>query len=926
MIKLSAKLFILHKYLRKEGLGREASLIRALIKFAEDEEIKQELISKAKEQILKLRAIREDRPMNEHKARGLASQYFKVNEELINDEAAFFAELIKVDNEADLIAYLRGQKPQKTKKEFELDKAVGLFSDKNVQEEFRGILTEDTNIRTENIAWIAKIYKQALTGGEAHSVADIVSLVTALQRANILNINEFEDYSEARERLEEIAYEGNSKAAYYESIRERALEPDSTYVVHEDDRWKIVHPGTTVSAQWWGRDTDFCISSRSENQFYYYAIDNSIYPFIFIDKAAESNDKMRKFTLAYDGSHDPKVMSSSESTMTNANNRNISLEEIKGALKDKYNEFIAKIEKYVNSRRQTLAEENMQKIMRRMPNMSLDEFNKYKVEILSHDDAQNHLVESGSPQVIRKLFNSSEIISEIIEEDIAIIAEREDLPKGIRQEAVKILDSIDIIRSVSGPESFPLSKQVSLAKSKYRLVRKMLSESKHLTSEKAQIILAKDEDVTVRRYLAYNSSLASEKAQLILVKDEDVTVRRYLAYNSSLASEKAQLILVQDDDLENNSLAGNSALTPNVQRALFADDIMIHKRLAENPSLIPDIQVALAKGSDETREALVENKSLSFDAQIILASDENVEIRVELAKVNPLDSSAQITLAGDKSLDVKVLLASNESLTSEEAQLILVNNNPFQVMKALAKNSSLNSNTQLILAKIREPMIREILAKNSSLAHNVQLVLTEDGPKVRTALAGNEAIAEDVQLILAGDRDFEVKRSLAYNHFLTSEEAQLILTRSLDPRLLRYLARNRSLTSEGARKILIQQGYRLNPRVGGAAKSVSQESLEEKTKERVAKLLKTLVVRNELELVEGYDANNIPEELISGTINRLNHYSIQVMRQGRFEARQDFAARKAGVLSEWLLEQPQVEELYLSDHDLSTVLIYMKLF
>jgi hypothetical protein len=119
----------------------------------------------------------------------------------------------------------------------------------------------------------------------------------------------------------------------------------------------VVLIGSTIGGQWWGRDTDFCISTIENNLYSSYATEQKIDPYFIIDKLAQSSDPMRKFTIAiqYDvyGSGEFKISNDSY-TMTDARNIGISLNSIQAALGKDYNKVFESIMQDAGSRKENI--------------------------------------------------------------------------------------------------------------------------------------------------------------------------------------------------------------------------------------------------------------------------------------------------------------------------------------------------------------------------------------------------------------------------------------------------------------------------------------------------------------------------------------------------------------------------------------------
>lgn len=173
-----------------------------------------------------------------------------------------------------------------------------------------------------------------------------------------------------------------NKAAYVDSISDAAQSDGMSEVIYEDERWKVVLIGSTIAGQWWGRDTDFCISSLKDNLYSSYAKVGNIDPYFIIDKLANSSDKMRKFTIAIKYKEDESFEISKDShTMTDATNVGISMEDIERRLGESYEKILGEIKKNAGSRKQSAGKENGKKLKEIIRSKDVIGIKKYEKEI-----------------------------------------------------------------------------------------------------------------------------------------------------------------------------------------------------------------------------------------------------------------------------------------------------------------------------------------------------------------------------------------------------------------------------------------------------------------------------------------------------------------------------------------------------------------
>ena len=257
---------------------------------------------------------------------------------------------------------------------------------KKVNNEFEG--KDISGLSKDYTDWILKIFNLSKAGGEAHSIDDIISLAKTFKSSEQKlekKISEFSSYSDANNYLNDNS--GVSKKVYTESIRSAAQENDMSRIVFNDDRWTVVLIGSTIGGQWWGRDTDFCISTIEGNLYSNYATEDKLDPYFIIDKLAQSSDPMRKFTIAvqYDESGKFKISNDSY-TMTDARNIGITLDSIQAALGKDYNKVFESINRDAATREESLGTINNNKIAAKVSEKDYEFIRKYEKEIIANEN------------------------------------------------------------------------------------------------------------------------------------------------------------------------------------------------------------------------------------------------------------------------------------------------------------------------------------------------------------------------------------------------------------------------------------------------------------------------------------------------------------------------------------------------------------
>ena len=261
---------------------------------------------------------------------------------------------------------------------------------KKVNNEFEG--KDISGLSTVYTDWILKIFELSKSGGEAHSIDDIISLAKTFKSSEQKlekKISEFSSYSDANNYLNDNS--GVSKKVYTESIRSAAQENDMSRIVFNDDRWTVVLIGSTIGGQWWGSDTDFCISTIENNLYSTYATEDRLDPYFIIDKLAQSSDPMRKFTIAIQYDESGKFKISNDSfTMTDARNIGITLDSIQAALGKDYNKVFESINRDAATREENIGTINSNKIAAKISEKDYEFIRKYEKEIITN----NKLTES----------------------------------------------------------------------------------------------------------------------------------------------------------------------------------------------------------------------------------------------------------------------------------------------------------------------------------------------------------------------------------------------------------------------------------------------------------------------------------------------------------------------------------------------------
>jgi len=306
--------------------------------------------------------------------------------------------------------------------------------------------------------------------------------------------------------------------------------------------------------------------------------------------------------------------------------------------------------------------------------------------------------------------------------------------------------------------------------------------------------------------LADNSTL-TRPVQEALAAHKSAKVRARLAANKAVDSEILRQLLRDPEPDVRIALLRDWWMDRDMELELAQDkNVNVRFAVAANQHVGTAAQLLLANDPDESvRARLIERDShfmftLHSRAQEILAQDVEQDIRESLATYPKLKPSAQLVLAKDDEICVRIALARgnkdwNGGDLCEEAQLQLLRDEESSVHLALAENRRLSPATQALLAQNALASVRLKLVESSSymnqLTPEAQRILARDkDSKVRQELANRlfgllaMPSEEDVQLTLASDPDTEVRLSilvsLRYGSTRVSDAVRARLIEGLD--------------------------------------------------------------------------------------------------------------------------------------------------
>ncbi|TDV42458.1 ATPase family protein associated with various cellular activities (AAA) [Pseudomonas helmanticensis] len=369
-------------------------------------------------------------------------------------------------------------------------------------------------------------------------------------------------------------------------------------------------------------------------------------------------------------------------------------------------------------------------------------------------------------------------------------------------------------------------------------VQKALASNRHL-SEAQYLRLYKDGGSETREILAANTEIGEDLMTLICetqaAVDSTDSVGRAIgsilsgymgAQNPAMSGQgqspaKEKLVLAAEGNLPDHlqssllaqgaqaenlleALAGNSSLTPSVQRALAGQkSANVRARLAANDAVDRDIlHLLLTDPVAEVRAALVRDWWMDRTVELELARDKDVSVRCAVAAKERPGKTAQLLLANDPDKSVRARLLERENhfmfTLHTQAQEMLARDSDQPIRELLATYPKLKPSVQLLLAEDEKIGVRKALARGhedwfgASLCEEVQLRLSRDQQSsVRLALAENPKLSPATQALLAQDALPSVRLKLVeasdYLRHLTPQ-TQRILAKDPDSKVRRELA------------------------------------------------------------------------------------------------------------------------------------------
>ncbi|RRW39683.1 AAA family ATPase [Pseudomonas luteola] len=394
-------------------------------------------------------------------------------------------------------------------------------------------------------------------------------------------------------------------------------------------------------------------------------------------------------------------------------------------------------------------------------------------------------------------------------------------------------DPITEVRCVLAAQPNLTSAALQCLTSDADVVQASLAGNEHLGSALLQMGLCQHPSELVRLALANNPSL-DVTVQRRLLKDQSAKVREALAGNTNL-DESLLETLMQDgnDDVRERLVRWRGAVAPRVQRHLATDpNVGIRRCLAQSEDLLEDVQQMLANDQPEVQQALAGNVALTAEVQQRLMERGDTKLLSELAVNKALAPFVQARLADHSNVDVRGALARNEALVGPVAEKMI--DDVEAVQKVLAANHHLSEAQYMRLYKVGSSDIREKLAGNRRIGETlmshicqvnaaaetgdsagmstgfsayVQKTVTfgqEPKPsKDKLVLAAQGKLPDQLQAVLLaeGAHSVALREALASNRWLTkSVQQNLVVDKSSKVRA--KLAANESVDDDSLRPLL----------------------------------------------------------------------------------------------------------------------------
>ena len=295
-----------------------------------------------------------------------------------------------------------------------------------------------------------------------------------------------------------------------------------------------------------------------------------------------------------------------------------------------------------------------------------------------------------------------------------------------------------------------LEKSVQLDRSLLGLV------AQHTQAPKALLIqLARDDqDVMLLKAIARNTAVDAEVLD-VLLKREPLKLAAEIVANPATTSQMLEVLYQTGDEYVKAAVIGHPNFTGVDLAKIQADAGLANKKSAK-PNVKPS-QAQLLLQRQLAKLALPQ-ALLS-----VMAQSEDSAVRVAVA-ANPVFVGAQSMLS-DVAPAVRRALAAREDLSINQMHALSLDQDVW-VRVWLARNPAIDRNTMLYLAEDLEDEVRRGVARNSRCPLTLLEKFANDASAwVRAAVAYQTNVSVDLLLQLATDQDVDVLSGVASNSY-----------------------------------------------------------------------------------------------------------------------------------------------------------------
>lgn len=238
-------------------------------------------------------------------------------------------------------------------------------------------------------------------------------------------------------------------------------------------------------------------------------------------------------------------------------------------------------------------------------------------------------------------------------------------------------------------------------------IRQAIAQSQHAI--KLARLLASDSELKVRAALAGCVGLP-DSVQLKLSNELASQVGEALAANPSLCNAAMEKIIPRLQDSEKIRLAKNANISHDSMVALVEDsNELIRQAVASNPALPESLQIKLANDiDDQVLNALADNPELTERARELLVESNHTQVEVFLELAGALHEETMLSELSGKSIEFRKYLADQPS-TQDYIQCALAADENLNVRLAMARNPTLCKSARDKLKNSKSTLIRQAL-------------------------------------------------------------------------------------------------------------------------------------------------------------------------------------------------------------------------